>query len=83
MKKYGIIGVTLTALTVIILSGIAGAGSGHSNLTYNGPATCLTCHEVEATQMHASNHYQWQGQSPYMISGPPVQGKLISGVNSY
>lgn len=83
MKKYGvIIGATLAALT-IILSGSAGAGSGHSNLTYNGPATCLTCHEVGAAQVHASNHYQWQGQSPYMISGPPVQGKLISGVNSY
>jgi len=27
--------------------------------------------------------YQWQGEAPDMVSGPPVQGKIAGSVNSY
>jgi hypothetical protein len=62
---------------------IADAAPQHNNLAWNGPGTCLQCHESEAADMHGSVHYQWQGQAPFAVSGPPVQGKLNTAVNSY
>lgn len=50
---------------------------------WNGTATCLGCHMNEALEVHSSPHYQWLGDAPYMNEGPPVQGKLEIGVNSY
>ncbi|MDQ7788367.1 MAG: choice-of-anchor D domain-containing protein [Thermodesulfovibrionales bacterium] len=84
MKKIG----TMLALLGIILTwgiciNLAEAETQHSSLAWNGPDTCLQCHESEATDMHGSVHYQWQGQVPFAVSGPPVQGKLNTAVNSY
>ena len=55
----------------------------HGSLTWDGTAVCLQCHQQEATDMHASVHYQWRGDTPYAISGPPAQGKLDTAINSY
>jgi hypothetical protein len=55
----------------------------HANLIWDGPGTCLTCHEPEARTMHGSVHYQWQGEAPFMTGGPALQGKLHTSVNSY
>jgi hypothetical protein len=33
--------------------------------------------------MHASTHYQWQGEALYRTSGPLMQGKISNAVNSY
>jgi hypothetical protein len=55
----------------------------HDGLTWTGPATCLACHTEEATDVHGSVMYQWQGPAPEMVNGPPVQGKISGGVNSY
>lgn len=57
----------------------------HNGLRWNGPGTCVTCHWDEARDMHASAHYQWQGEAPYSASifNPPLQGKLKTAFNSY
>jgi hypothetical protein len=56
----------------------------HVNLTYNGPGTCLECHESEAREVHGSNHYQWKGEAPYMVDGNYLlQGKDAGAVNTY
>jgi hypothetical protein len=55
----------------------------HDGLAWNGPGTCLGCHDVEAQEVHGSIHYQWEGQPLFMVSGPPSQGKNAGGVNSY
>ncbi len=55
----------------------------HGSLTWQGPGTCLSCHETQARDAHASLHYQWLGDTPYMTSGDQLQGKLTNSVNSY
>jgi hypothetical protein len=55
----------------------------HVNLTWSGPGTCLACHEDEAREVHGSVMYQWQGDTPEMVSGPERQGKISGAVNSY
>ncbi len=57
--------------------------TGHTGLTYSGPELCLNCHDIEATEMFNSLHYQWQGDTPYMTFGPEKQGKIAGAVNSY
>ncbi len=57
---------------------------GHRSISeWNGTSTCLECHMSEALEVHSSPHYQWRGDARYMTEGPPVQGKLDVGVNSY
>ncbi len=57
---------------------------GHENLTYTGPGTCLQCHETEAYEVHASTHYQWKGEAPYMVDGSYLlQGKDAGALNAY
>lgn len=56
---------------------------GHEGLTYTGPGMCVGCHDVEARDMFASTHYQWQGDAIYMASGPAKQGKIYGAVNTY
>jgi hypothetical protein len=56
----------------------------HDNLTYNGPGTCLECHENEAHEVHGSTHYQWKGEAPYMVDGNyMLQGKDAGAINTY
>lgn len=75
---------TITALLVFVLMPImAMAQTSHSNITWNGPGTCLTCHLAEANEVHSSVHYQWQGPALYTVNGPAIQGKLNTAVNSY
>lgn len=56
---------------------------GHEGLTYSGPGMCVECHSVEASDMFASTHYQWQGDAIYMTTGPMKQGKISGSVNTY
>jgi hypothetical protein len=67
----------------LILIGPIKAKAEHAGLTWQGPQTCLTCHEVEAYEMFDSGHYQWQGETPYTVNGPAIQGKLKTALNSY
>jgi len=73
-----------SAAVVLGLGSPAAADQGdHEGLTWEGPGTCLECHTGEATDVHGSVMYQWQGPSPQMTSGPASQGKIAGGVNSY
>jgi hypothetical protein len=84
MKKRGMMFAMLgVILTWSIFVALADAEDQHDSLVWNGPGTCLQCHESEAADMHGSVHYQWQGQAPYAVSGPVVQGKMNTAVNSY
>ncbi|HBD07520.1 MAG TPA: hypothetical protein DCZ69_04610, partial [Syntrophobacteraceae bacterium] len=65
----------------------SGGGNGatpHGNLTWDGsPGVCLSCHKEQAREMHASTHYQWEGDALYRTNGPLRQGKISNAVNSY
>jgi len=65
-----------------------GNSSDYSNVAYfimdHYGSDCLSCHTTEATEVHGSVHYQWQGPAPTMINQPGTpQGKLTNAVNSY
>lgn len=57
----------------------------HADLSYQDyPANCLECHTDQASEVHASTHYQWLGEAPDMTNGSFIlQGKLTNAVNSY
>jgi len=71
------------ALLLIVSVTPAMAQNPHEDLTWSGSDTCLECHEDEAIDVHGSVMYQWEGQSPEVVNGPGVQGKISGGVNSY
>jgi hypothetical protein len=51
--------------------------------SHYGP-DCVSCHGTEATEVHGSLHYQWQGPALDMVNQPGTpQGKLTNSVNSY
>jgi len=77
--------ITVTAALVIAAPGqwVLADDEEHSGLTWDGPGTCLECHMDEATDVHGSVMYQWEGASPQMETGPANQGKIAGGVNSY
>ena len=85
-KEYyiGTVGVlVLSAVALFLASGSATGSAAHTGLTWQGPQTCLTCHETQAREMHAASHYQWQGPALHTVNGPDVQGKLFTALNSY
>jgi hypothetical protein len=54
--------------------------------TYDGPETCLVCHESEALEAHGSVHYQQSGPTDYVtnIDGPAGErGPGEIGINTY
>ena len=60
-----------------------GCGETHEGLVWSGAGTCLQCHSAEAHEVHGSVMYQWQGETPHMVDGPALQGKISGAVNSY
>ncbi len=46
---------------------------------YEGTATCLECHEEEATNFFHSQHYQWEGQSPNITN---ADGEMLGKMNT-
>jgi len=49
---------------------------------YDNPS-CVTCHDTQAGQVHASVHYQWNGPATYMVGGNNEQGKANGAMNTY
>lgn len=71
-------------LPIFTKTSVAAVIPAHQSIVaWQGSATCLQCHETEAQQVFHSAHYQWLGETPYMTTGPFIQGKLDIGVNSY
>jgi len=46
---------------------------------YEGTATCLECHEDEATAFFHSQHYQWQGDAPAIVN---ADGQKLGKLNT-
>ena len=57
---------------------------GHEGLVYDGPGTCLDCHQDHALDVFDSTHYQWKGIAPDMLNqNGELQGKHAGAVNTY
>jgi len=80
-----LLAVAACGITLGLSTGYSAAqvANPHANLNWNGPGTCLPCHEQQARAVHGSAHYQWEGVAPYTTNGPGIQGKLKTAVNSY
>ena len=64
--------------------GGGGGSSGHDDLAYTGPGTCLECHTEHAFDVFESTHYQWKGEAPDMLNQASwLQGKHAGAVNTY
>jgi hypothetical protein len=58
---------------------------------YEGPATCLECHEDQARDMHGSVHYQQNGPADFVTNIPVPAGEYwngpeglgVTGINTY
>ena len=86
MRKpyFGALLATILCVATLISAAWEGtAAAAHTELTWQGSQTCLTCHDAEALEMHASSHYQWQGPAPYAVNGADIQGKMNTAFNSY
>jgi len=56
----------------------------HASITaYDGPRTCIQCHEEEALEMLGTVHYQWTGTTPYVTNIEGLAGKGDMGLNTY
>jgi hypothetical protein len=78
--------VLLTVAAVLMLSGSSSAAiTAHQNITsYDGPSTCITCHETSAYNMLDSLHMQWSGPTPDLTNtnGEDL-GKAVKGINTF
>jgi hypothetical protein len=57
-------------------------GSTHADYFehYEGTATCLACHEIEAQSFFRSQHYQWRAPAPQLVNSG---GKLLGKINTF
>ncbi len=64
---------------------IDGPIAAHNTITrYDGPATCITCHEQEAGEMLNSLHMQWSGPTPNLTNTNGERlGKAVGGINTF
>ena len=59
--------------------------NGHEGITaYDGPSTCIACHENSAQEMLNSLHMQWSGATPKLsnTNGESL-GKAKKGINTF
>ena len=71
-------------ITLLILPALAlaqGQKSSHAQYFehYEGTKTCLECHEEEAKQFFASQHYQWRGPAPNIVN---AKGQALGKMNT-
>ncbi|MEN8258165.1 MAG: hypothetical protein ABFS09_09930 [Thermodesulfobacteriota bacterium] len=76
----------LTATAVLMMSGSGAAAiPAHQNIaSYDGPSTCISCHEASAYNMLDSLHMQWSGPTPDLTNtnGEDL-GKAVQGINTF
>jgi len=71
-------------LTLIPTAPAIGAIPEHDAIDlYEGPQTCVACHEEEALELHATAHYQWTGPTPDVTNIEGPAGKDRFGFNTY
>jgi Cytochrome c bacterial/Putative metal-binding motif/Outer membrane cytochrome MtrC/MtrF-like, domains II/IV len=58
---------------------------GHQDIvSYEGPATCIACHEDSANEMLNSLHMQWSGPTPNLTNtNGESLGKTNAGMNTF
>jgi hypothetical protein len=81
MKK-----VLFASAAITLMAGNAGAGiPQHLAISsYEGPETCISCHQVEAEDMLNSLHMKWSGPTPELSNAPgKVLGKAAGGINTF
>jgi mono/diheme cytochrome c family protein len=76
-------GVTTTSTTTTSTTTTTSPLAAHQNLNWQGPTTCLACHESQARDMFGAVHYQWKGQTPFIVDGPDIQGKDAGAFNAF
>ena len=70
------------AITIVDATAVQGSHAGRFT-TFEGTRTCMTCHENETREAHASVHYQWQGDASEAVGlNSPIAGKL-GGINDF
>ena len=81
MKKT----VFATAALTLFAGNASGAIPQHLAITqYDGPQTCIACHQVQAQDMVNSLHMQWKGATPELTNAPgKVLGKAVGGINTF
>lgn len=59
--------------------------AAHNTITsYDGPATCIGCHQQQADEMLDSLHMQWSGPTPDLINSEGESlGKSNLGINTF
>ena len=78
--------VVFIVLVLVFVSGFIDAQyvPGHSQITsYDGPRTCIRCHQDEAMEMLGTSHYQWTGETPHVTNISGQAGKGDTGFNTY
>ncbi|MFT5700780.1 MAG: hypothetical protein ACI8ZB_003665 [Desulforhopalus sp.] len=57
----------------------------HNSITnYDGPTTCIGCHQQEAAEMLDSLHMKWSGPTPDMTNSDGEEsGKAVKGINTF
>ena len=74
MRKL-FLGMLLFLITIFAVPHMAAAKTSHVDLIskYEGPQTCLTCHEQNAKDVAVSLHYQQQAEVSYVKDWPQGQ----------
>lgn len=64
---------------------VTGPIPAHNTITkYEGPATCLSCHAAEGTQMVNSLHAKWKAPTPELTNTKGEElGKAMRGINTF
>jgi hypothetical protein len=59
--------------------------SPHASIqSYDGPQTCIACHQAQANEMLSSLHMQWSGPTPNVTNANgQTLGKAIGGINTF
>lgn len=76
--------VLLTSVTATAQSAAEGVLWENRHVTrhvkaYDGPKTCIECHDAEAADVFKSIHYQWKAATPNLSNGG---GRLLGKLNS-
>jgi hypothetical protein len=59
-------------------------GTHQDIVAYDGPATCIGCHQSAAYDMLDSLHMQWAGPTPELTNGGGQElGKAVGGINTF
>lgn len=72
-------------LSITIVNQTAPVTGSHAGrfTAYEGPQTCLSCHEAEAREAHASVHYQWKGDAGEAIGLASAHAGKLGGINDF